>query len=276
MTYQHQNDTTQLLLKRYGLSNFLSVKAEDRTIKNAFLVDENGQTVDCNIYPKNNYHVILCENEDGSLTNRNGIVVYWLDSITPQYKLARTEKDFEEIYTRELDSNGLKNKNFSKKVFNNELVNCLDKLTAEYKEVTPYSGRTSDPDYIVILSTAERFKEWLMKDESDRNTDPMDLLKDDPSKSVLLMYEKQLKKYVNHWKNGSVVELCAAYCIYLIDNKMFNNNGRKSAIAFARQRYNINITSSFDKLRKTENTDLLKKKMDEIKRIISGNYYGKL
>lgn len=102
------------------------------------------------------------------------------------------------------------------------------------------------------------------------------LIKDEANEVVLLSYENNLKGLIEDWNKQEQTELCAAYCLYLIDKKIFRVNKRKTAITFAKQRYNIDITSSFDKLKKATNKALLEEKTETIERKITGKHYGKI
>lgn len=317
-------DLAPLWKKKFALPDFFSVKAPERVYKDAYIINENNHLIDCNIYhPKygypgkitqssskrliyipvnriwkeyytdpatgenifcENYFPILCISEDGTLTNKDGEKVFRKDSVLSQTRLAENEKDFEEIYQREIEAKGLQGKEFSGEVFKNELIAHLEKLITDYKEVTKYDEVNAGGSYIETLSIADKFKNWInigkgspdVSGDKEGIINPQGLMKEDATLALLTLHENSLSDQISSWRNGKQVEFCAAYCIYLINKRMFKSNSRKTAIQFARLSYNIDITSSFDKLKKANNSTLLDEKINKINRLISNKYYGKI
>ncbi len=186
-------------IETLNLIQFPSVKAPDRVIKTPVTDDEIGRTVDCNIYhPKYGYkgkivtrkkgvlsysraeykisytdpvtgNTILCQHdlqllcceEDGTFTNKDGIKMRFIDLVEHQTRLAEKKNDFEEIYKREIETKGLEGKEFSDDVFKDELINYLGKLIVDCKKVAAYDEVNAGGSYIEILSVADRFKNWL-------------------------------------------------------------------------------------------------------------------
>lgn len=182
------------------LETLLTVKAPDIVHKDAFIHDLKGNPIDCNIYhpekygyrgfvidslkdvvttwnptiytePKTNKKVycikclnITCIEEDGTLTNKDGEKVVFVDYVQENRKRrAESEADFIEIYNREFKTRGIEDTPEGHQYFKDGLSKHTTELINLYEVNRPF-GSKSREDNLIIL--AQKFKKFL--DSSQR------------------------------------------------------------------------------------------------------------
>ena len=144
-----------------------------------FLIDGNGKSIDCNIYhPKYGkkyeptffrsvhyadpqsgkkitclyYKEILCEHEDGTYSNKDGIQVFEKEARFRNTKVAETQGDFDFIYERERTKSGVKDESF----FHKHLIELVCQKENEYKSKIGYKDWDA-----TTLELFYQFKKWL-------------------------------------------------------------------------------------------------------------------
>lgn len=181
----------------FDLLFFLNVKDPDLIHKEADWRDLEGHSIDCNIYhPKYGYkgfvsnhkgviattrhpvsyidaktgYSVFCQyewrmsciHENGTYTNKDGQIIQKFDVVIPQERLAENEADFIKIYEKEITKRGLKGKQYSDSVFRDALLEHVQNLIQLHKKGTTYDKGMD----VILLSLAERFKEWLKSNEN--------------------------------------------------------------------------------------------------------------
>lgn len=112
------------------------------------------ETVYCQFKPLQ----LLCIDENGCLTNRDGITIKKVDyTQTNQKRQALDGNDFAEIYEREFLSSKLLDTKIHHMVFKDQLTKYVNKLIAYHEDNREY-GRTLD---IEIIAKANEFLSWL-------------------------------------------------------------------------------------------------------------------
>lgn len=195
-----KDDLISSIVEKNELYSFLSVPAPNILHKNAFWHNENNEPIDCNIYhpkygrypgfetatkevivtsfnpvtiyqdSKTGKYVyckydlqMLCIVDEKNFINKDGKKVIKVDYLqTSNTRLAESEQDFELIYKREFESKTLIDTTETRKVFNQELINYVNGLTALHKARSTYK----DID-INTLSLADRFIAYLNNFENE-------------------------------------------------------------------------------------------------------------
>ena len=186
----------------HGLKDFLKVKAPDRVEEKAFIHDLNDNPIDCNIYhPKYGYRgfvtdetrhiiasfnpiiyndpntnqkvycsieplVILCEDENGKLSNKDGVEVKWVSfTLSNQKKLAEDENDFQEIFDY-----WFKEKNLNPE-HQEDYTICAEFLINEVTLLQEqHLGHTNRIDKdLNLISLSNRFIKFLKLKQIDNN-----------------------------------------------------------------------------------------------------------
>lgn len=104
--------------------------------------------------------------------------------------------------------------------------------------------------------------------------DPWVLVPAQSKRDVIAMYENNLADLREEWTKQQEVELCAAFCNLLLEKNFFIDKKIKTAISFAHGRYGCDIKATLDKIRRKDNSKLLKEKTDKILRIATNQKYG--
>lgn len=103
---------------------------------------------------------VLCIQDDGSLTNKDGVLVKKVDwHRSNQKRNAIDVNDFKEIYNREFDKNNLEDTASVHTTFKKILIKHLTELIKLHEDNREY-GSTLD---VNILAKAHEFIEWLEK-----------------------------------------------------------------------------------------------------------------
>lgn len=172
------NEIVESIRPHFEVTSFFSVP--DGEISGYFLVDQQGQSVDCNIYnPKYGkqycatffqgvhyedpttgkniscqyLHEILCVLENGDTINKDGVKIYKKKVSIPKTKSASTEKDFLFIYEREKCKSGIKDETFFLKF----LLEFVFEKEKEYKTIVNYKQRNTE-----TLEVFYSFRNWLI------------------------------------------------------------------------------------------------------------------
>lgn len=156
----------------------------DGLVKGYLLVDAQGKGIDCNIYhPKYGpqfkasffnsvhyqepdtgkriacryLHEVLCVQEDGSYTNKDGHAVFKKEISVPQSREAVTERDFALIYNREKAKSGISDETFFARWF----LEAIEQKEKTYKKKLSFEKQ--DPTTLELFYA---FKNWLIKMKS--------------------------------------------------------------------------------------------------------------
>ena len=149
------------------------------------------------------------------------------------------------VLTREIYRNQLK--------WLEERINGLQVFTVKYPPVKTFDSTLTHKELIVPLS-----------------------LVDNKMITTIEMYEANIGKKVEDWRNGKDKKGCAAFCVYLFEVKhFFTPNLLKTAKKFAASRYQNNFDSAIDMFQKDRNKTR-DKDLEAIKRLILNMPFGKL
>lgn len=144
------------------------------------------------------------------------------------------------------------------------------------KKEKNYFDRSKDS--IMELLNEETFYSGDPENESTNTKNKphnsrMDLITKE-KKGILIMYESNIPEEIKKWNHGKEIELCAAFCNYLLLKDFFTPSKLCTAKNFALASYGPSIDSSIDKLRREKNKELLNQKTERILRLATGKKYG--
>ncbi|WP_207511061.1 hypothetical protein [Longitalea luteola] len=212
------NEIVESIKPHFEAASFFSVP--DGEISGYFLIDEQGQSVDCNVYnPKygkqygatffngveyedpitgkkirSQYLLeVLCELENGDCYNKDGIKVFKKKVSIPKIKTASAEKDFHHIYEREKNKLNIKDEAFFMKF----LLEFIVDKEKEYKAIANYNERNAQ-----TLEVFYSFKKWLIlkKNAKEANLRLKEVLKCKDLKELIERYGNDKELLDNYYK----------------------------------------------------------------------------